>query len=66
MRVIEIPCQQIVEWVTDYLEDQLNDKTRRLVVGHLAECPPCQRYLEQVRQTMRVLGTVSDETLTPD
>ena len=66
MRGIEIPCQQIVEWVTDYLEGELGDEARRLVDEHLADCPPCQRYLDQIRQTLLVLGTVSDDSLSPD
>lgn len=66
MRGIEIPCQRIVEWVTDYLEGALPDETRQLVDQHLADCPPCQRYLDQIRQTMRLLGTVSEDGLSPE
>jgi predicted anti-sigma-YlaC factor YlaD len=66
MRGIEIPCQRIVEWVTDYLEGALSDETRRLVDEHLADCAPCQRYLDQIQRTMRLLGTVSDDSLSPE
>ena len=65
-RGIEVPCQQIVEWVTDYFEGELTDEDRRLVDEHLADCPPCQRYFEQIRRTMLGLGTVPDDSLSPD
>lgn len=66
MKGIDVPCQQIVEWVTDYLEQALPEETHRLVDEHLADCPPCRRYIDQIRQTLSVLGTVSDETLSPE
>jgi predicted anti-sigma-YlaC factor YlaD len=66
MKGIDIPCQQIVEWVTDYLEGALPDETRRLVEEHLADCPPCRLYMDQIRSTVRTLGTVSDDSLSPD
>jgi anti-sigma factor RsiW len=66
MRGIEIPCQQIVEWVTDYLEDALPAETRRLVDKHPADCPPCHRYLDQIRHTVRTLGMVGDDALSLD
>jgi predicted anti-sigma-YlaC factor YlaD len=66
MKGIQVPCQQIVEWVTDYLEDALPAETRRLIDEHLADCPPCRRYLDQIHHTLRTLGTVDDDALSPD
>jgi hypothetical protein len=29
-------------------------------------CPPCRAYLEQMRQTIRLLGSIPEETVSPD
>lgn len=61
-----IACQQLVELVTDYLEGSLNWRTRRRVERHLAACDGCERYLDQMRQTLALLGTVPAESLSAE
>ena len=63
MRGIDIPCAQIVELVTDYLEEALEPGQRQLFEEHLADCPPCTRYVEQIQVTLTSLGTVQEEDL---
>ncbi len=62
----QVPCQQIVEWVTDYLEGELEPGRRRAFEEHLAGCDGCARYLEQIRTTRDALGSVSDDDLSPE
>jgi anti-sigma factor RsiW len=59
----DITCQQFVELVTDYLEDELDDATRRRFETHLAGCPGCARYLDQIRETQRALGRVQFDSI---
>jgi predicted anti-sigma-YlaC factor YlaD len=61
-----LDCDQVVELVTDYLEGALDDMTAARVRAHLAECPGCDTYLEQIRDTVRTLGHVPAETLSPE
>jgi anti-sigma factor RsiW len=56
-------CRELVELVTDYLEDRLEEADRHRFDGHLDECPDCREYVEQMRQTVRALGTVSEDAL---
>jgi anti-sigma factor RsiW len=53
-------CQQLVELVTDYFEDALTPEERTRFDAHLAVCPGCETYLEQMRTTMRLVRS-SDE-----
>jgi anti-sigma factor RsiW len=48
-------CQELVELVTDYLEGTMSAGDRARFEEHLAVCPGCQTYLEQMRQTMRLV-----------
>jgi predicted anti-sigma-YlaC factor YlaD len=61
----DLVCQQAVELVTDYLEGKLSWRQRRRFEAHLRGCPNCRAYLEQIRQTITVLGQVEPETLAP-
>ena len=61
-----IVCRQAVELVTDYLEGTLSSRDRARFEAHLAECPHCTEYLEQIRATVRALGHVEPESLDPE
>lgn len=60
-----LPCIEVVELVSDYLDGELDPETRRRVEEHLALCPPCRVYIEQVRATVRALGRLPADGL-PD
>jgi anti-sigma factor RsiW len=56
-------CQQFVEIVTDYLEQQLDEARKLWTDEHLATCDACRNYLEQMRMTIAALRDLCDETL---
>jgi len=58
-----ITCAEIVAVVTDYLEDQVAVALRAEIEAHLALCPGCDHYLEQMRETIRLIGRVPVESL---
>jgi anti-sigma factor RsiW len=60
----ELVCQQVVELVTDYLENALSDADRQRFERHLSGCPHCTEYLAQMRETIRLAGRVTAEDLT--
>jgi hypothetical protein len=55
-----LDCRQLVEVVTDYLENTLDDDVRRDTNEHLAGCPHCRLYLGQMQVLIRVLGHGED------
>ncbi len=62
----ELGCQEMVELVTEYLEGTLGRRDRRRLAKHLGECDACVRYIEQMRETLNLLGTVPVDTLSPE
>ena len=62
----EMPCQELVELVTEYLEDRLSPDDRLRFEQHLEQCVACRAYLEQFRETIRVLGTLPEESLSAE
>ena len=61
-----LTCQEMVELVTDYLEDTLPRRIRRRVEEHLALCDGCTTYLEQMRETIRLTGILTEEQIPED
>jgi predicted anti-sigma-YlaC factor YlaD len=60
-----VTCQQLVELVSDYLEDRLAPEERGHFDDHLALCADCREYVEQMRVTLRALGRLPEESLSP-
>ena len=62
----DLPCQEDVEMVTDYLEEALSPADRRRLERHLTGCPHCTEYLAQMRETIRLAGRLTPQDLTPE
>lgn len=61
-----LTCKEIVELITEYIEGTLPEDVRTRVEEHLAGCEGCTNYLEQMRQTIRLTGSLREENLTPE
>ena len=61
----ELTCKEIVELVTDYLEQTLVSEMRARFEEHVRECPGCQTYIEQVQQTISMLHRLAEEPTLP-
>lgn len=62
---LSIDCADLVELVTDYLEGVVDEPLRAEIESHLALCPGCDTYLAQMRETIRAVGHVPPESLSP-
>jgi anti-sigma factor RsiW len=58
-------CRELVEVITDYLEGTLPARDRARFEAHLALCDPCVVYLEQMRETIAVVGRLPLSGLSP-
>ncbi len=61
----ELRCQELVELVTDYLEDALPARERRRFEAHIGGCDGCTEYVAQMRRTIELAGTLREEDLSP-
>ena len=61
----EMPCRELVEVITDYLENALPDRDRIRFEAHLAGCDACRDYVEQFGQTIALSERVEAEQLPP-
>ena len=59
----ELTCRELVELVTDYLEDRLPAGERRRFELHLAACTGCSIYLAQMRALVRSARSLEEAEL---
>ncbi|MGZ4596033.1 MAG: anti-sigma factor family protein [Actinomycetes bacterium] len=61
-----VTCRELVELVTDLLDDALPAAQREDALAHLRECPDCLRYAGQLQLTSRLLAAQPTADLAPE
>ena len=61
-----LACKEVVELITDYLEGALLPEQRAQLEEHIAVCPGCSNYLEQVRLTIGMLHNLAQRQAFPE
>ena len=64
--VADFTCRELVELVSDYIDDQLSPEDRARFEMHLVYCRGCAVYVEQLRDTLRLMGTLTEDSLDDD
>ena len=62
----DLTCKELVEIVTDYLEDRMSAEDRVRFELHIGYCVPCRNYLRQMREVVAAAGRVTEEALVPE
>ena len=58
-----LTCRELVELVTEYFEGSLPEGQRLAFEQHVAICPPCRGYLEEIRHVVEVAGELTEEAI---
>jgi anti-sigma factor RsiW len=61
----EFSCQEMIEVVTNYLDDALPPDEQQRFERHLSYCAGCNTYVDQIRETIRQTGMVPREESLP-
>ncbi len=56
-------CRELAELMADYLDDALPPARRAAIDVHLEGCPACSAYLDQLRQTTKLVERLRGEPL---
>jgi anti-sigma factor RsiW len=59
----EWTCKELVERVTDYLENELTVAELSRFKIHLSACPACDLYIHQIQITIRALSAMPSPEL---
>ncbi len=61
----EMACQELIEAVTDYLEDRMSPVDRDRFERHLSQCQGCENFLQQMRLTIEMAGRLTERSIPP-
>ena len=61
----DLTCKELVELVTDFLEDRLPIAERTRFELHVCSCTGCRTYLAQMRGLLRATGRLAEADLPP-
>ncbi len=59
-------CRDIGALATDYMEGQLGLRRRLAIRLHLAICSGCRGFMQQMRRTVRLVGSLPAARPTPE
>jgi anti-sigma factor RsiW len=63
---LHVSCQEVVELVTDYVEQALPPQEAAVFEQHLNFCDGCVWYVDQVRKTIDMVGELREEEVPED
>ena len=63
MALDPLTCEDLVELVTDYIEEMLSQDEKQRFEDHLDGCSGCRAYVEQMRQTIRLTNQLTPESI---
>ncbi len=61
-----MPCRELIEVITEYLEGGLSPEDRTRFEEHLEACSACRMYLDQFECVVRTLGRIEGKQLDPE
>jgi anti-sigma factor RsiW len=62
-----LTCQELIEFLADYVEGELSSDERARFDAHLAVCPHCVDYLQGYRESVRLgQAAFADASAIPD
>ena len=59
-------CVEVLEHVHDYLDGEISEQERVLIVQHLEECPPCVHQFQVVRTVKALVHRSCGSSPAPD
>jgi anti-sigma factor RsiW len=62
----EMTCQELVELITEYLDGTLAPAEQLRFEAHVRTCSGCAAYIDQMRSTIRLLGKLSEESISAE
>jgi anti-sigma factor RsiW len=62
----DLTCRELVELVTEYLDGTLAPDERDRFEQHVILCDGCAFHLDQMRTTIAVTGSLTEDSVTPE
>ena len=61
-----LTCQQLIDFIMSYLDNDLPDDQRAEFDRHMAACPSCVDYLKTYEKTVQLAKSCADDPVPAD
>ena len=61
----EMSCREMAQFLSDYLDGELEASLRRVIERHGGECPPCHAFIQTLSRTVEAIRSQPREPLSP-
>ncbi len=61
----DLSCQELVEMLNDYLEEEKSHQILQTMSAHLSDCPGCQTALDHLRVSIELTRSAKVAALDP-
>lgn len=58
-------CRKMAEFLSDYVDGELDVSIRSLIEAHGGECPPCRAFVRTLARTVEIVRRQPREPLPP-
>ena len=58
-------CRDMVDYLSDYVDGELDASIRKIIETHGGECPPCRAFVRTLRRTVEMVQASPSEPLPP-
>ena len=59
-------CEAIVERLSEYLDGEMKQELCEEFEGHVGSCRPCERFLESLRNTVKLTASATSPTMSEE
>jgi anti-sigma factor RsiW len=61
-----ITCQELINYLIDYVSDDLTPEQKAHIDHHLEFCPPCVTYIDTYKTTIRLTRALPMKPVPPE
>jgi anti-sigma factor RsiW len=61
-----ITCKELIDYLMDYVSDELPADRKAHIDQHLQFCPPCVTYIDTYKQTIRLTRELPMKPVPPE
>ena len=61
-----ICCKECIDLLYDYIEDLLDNETRKSLEEHFEECPPCIAFLNTYKSSTKICRETLNQVKIPE
>lgn len=58
-------CREMIEYLSDYIDGDLDADLRRLIERHGGDCPPCKAFVGTLARTVEAVRALPRDPLPP-